>query len=402
MLMSEKLKKMRFAKLVHWIKLFSNSASVALFLSVIFFSFEMFGSMEESKEMTDNLLKIQNSLSTKYLGEFPSFLPDINRLYAEVSKDEEIVVLEDVLFYGLNSAPEDFYEASIKLLDLAANGTQVMISYYEPNSFAYNLTIQEWMLSQESYKHYRDTLTLFRERSVLYKKQYKAIQTSKASAEEKEQKCHALLSECFLDIVGPQAIEKQKAYLKSKSEESQDGTEGERKALIDEHMQIRNLLLERYFSATRAQNKGKFQQMVEGYRSPTLDKINMEASTRTQMEVRSMCQKMDSVRTYCLGEEDTSVDSITYANFVNMFTEMTRVMEQTYKNYPSITLVPIDDFLSIRGWLITRRKGESRAIMAFPSRYSSSEIGFYTTDESTTDYIKTMQQGILVNYADGL
>jgi hypothetical protein len=78
------------------------------------------------------------------------------------------------------------------------------------------------------------------------------------------------------------------------------------------------------------------------------------------------------------------------------------VMEQTYKNYPSITLVPIDDFLSIRGWLITRRKGESRAIMAFPSRYSSSEIGFYTTDESTTDYIKTMQQGILVNYADGL
>lgn len=90
--MNEKWQKMRFTKLVHWVKLFANSASFALLLSVIFFSFEMFGSMEESKEMTDNLLKIQNSLSTKYLGEFPSFLPDINRLYAEVAKDEEIVM----------------------------------------------------------------------------------------------------------------------------------------------------------------------------------------------------------------------------------------------------------------------------------------------------------------------
>ena len=99
-----------------------------------------------------------------------------------------------------------------------------------------------------------------------------------------------------------------------------------------------------------------------------------------------------------LGKENAPIDNIKYADFMNMFQDMTEVMQHTYARYPSITLVPIDDFLSVRSWLVCGKHKGNQAIMAFPSRYSSSEIGFYTTDESTKDYIKTMQRGILINY----
>ena len=69
-----------------------------------------------------------------------------------------------------------------------------------------------------------------------------------------------------------------------------------------------------------------------------------------------------------------------------------------YSKYETIKLIPIDDFLSVRGWLVCSPKNGDKAIIAFPSRYSSSEIGFYTTDESTSEYIRTMQKGILINY----
>ena len=139
-------KKIKDSKTMSYVRIVTESAAFALLVSVILFAYEMTDNMQDSRAVTENLLKIQNSLATRYLGEFPNFVPDINDLYSVAKSGDTIVVIEDVLFYGINSASDDFYEAHHKLLDLAANGSPVTIVYYRPKGLTYNLMMQEWML----------------------------------------------------------------------------------------------------------------------------------------------------------------------------------------------------------------------------------------------------------------
>lgn len=409
--MSEFWKKMKASKTMHFFKIVSESATFALFLSIIFFGWEMFDNMQESKEMTDNLnaistnlVDVQNSLSTRYLGEFPDFLPDIKNLYAQAQPGDSIVILEDVLFYGITSAPKEFYEASGRLLELADQGSPVMISYYKHNGLAYNMTVQEWLLSPECYKNYRDTMQLFRQRSQLYHDHKKVLIDScarqKMPKEETDRLIVELLKQYFVDVVGQKAIDMQaERIVHPVMKPDNMNPENVRSARKDDNAQVRDLLLERFFAKTRDADKKQFMTMVNKYRRPTVEVAVTKGASRREIETLKMCQKMDSIRVKYLGKEDAPINHLTYADFMKMYQEMTDVMQHTYEKYPSIKLVPIDDFLSVRSWLVCNKKGDSQAIMAFPSRYSSSEIGFYTTDESTRNYIKTMQRGILINYS---
>lgn len=402
--MSEFWKKMKASKMMHFFKIISESATFALFLSIIFFGWEMFDNMRESQSLTENLRTIQSSLSTRYLGKFPDFLPDINNLYSNAMAGDSIMIMEDVLFYGVTSAPKEFYEASGKLLDLADQGSPVLISYYKPGGLTYNLTIQEWLLSPECYKHYKDTMQLFRLRNQMFRQHKKMLIDScarqKMPKEETDRLILHLSKQYFQDIIDTEGLERQEEYILAQTLNIDSTmTEQENRKRKDDYALVRDKLLERYFSMTRDADTKAFMAMVNKYRQPTMDVVEDKAASRREIETLKMCQKMDSVRVKYLGKEDAPIDNLTYADFVNMYQEMTEVMQQTYAKYPSITLVPIDDFLSVRSWLICDKNGDSQAIMAFPSRYSSSEIGFYTTDESTRDYIKTMQRGILINYA---
>lgn len=396
------IEKLRSNKFMHVAKIVAESATFALCVSLVLFAIEMFNSMQESKQLSQNLLEIQHSLSTKYLGKFPDFMPDINRLYGDATAGDSIVILEDVLFYGINSAPIDFYEASLKLFDLAANGSPVMISYYIPDGIAFNFMLQESLLSQKQYKNYRDTLMLFYQRSHLYKREKMVVIDScvannfKRTETDREIASH--LDKYFGDIFEKADIEKQKERMIAQEPSRLTENDGNSIASRSDNARARALLIEKFFEKTKKEDLKSFQSMVAMYRRPTMiAKVN-ESSTRIQLETQSMCLKMDSIRIKYLGADGTSVDNIKFIDFKQMFTEMTQVMEDTYHRYPSITLVPIDEFISVRSWLVDSRAGDSKAIMAFPSRYSSSEIGFYTSDETTRDYIKTMQRGILINY----
>jgi hypothetical protein len=400
--MSEFWTKIRASKTMHYLKIISGSATFALFLSIIFFAYEMIDNMQESKQMTENLVQIQNSLSTKYLGEYPDFVPGINKLYDEVAAGDSIVIIEDVLYYGIISAPKEFYESCRKLLALAANGSPVMIAYYRPHSLAYSLMNQEMLLSLEEYKNYRDTLDLFHKRIQQYrenkKKTIDACVAKKMTKEQTDQELAKLMEQTFGDLIDKALIEKQKARMLSAQQTKPKSEGAARPAGFDDFMMVRNVLLEKHFAQSYKNDQDGLKKLVEKYRRPTLDDSIKQGATRIEIETQSMCRKMDSLRTKCMGEKDEPIDQITYQKFVDMFDGMTRIMEETYRKYPSITLVPIEDFLSVRSWLITGKQ-TGKAIMAFPSRYSSSEIGFYTTDESTREYIKTMQRGIMINYA---
>ena len=397
------LEKVRSYKIFRVVKIIAESAAFALVISLILFGIEMFDNMKTSQELSKNLLEIQNSLSTKYLGKFPDFMPDINRLYEGAKAGDSIVIMEDVLFYGINSAPVDFYEASLKLFDLAANGSQVMISYYIPDGMAFNFMLQELLLSQKQYKNYRDTLMLFYQRSHLYKREKMVVIDSCVANNfkrtETDREIASLLDKYFGDIFEQADIEKQKERMIAHEPSRLTENDGNSIASRSDNALARALLIEKFFEKTKKEDLKSFQSMVAMYRRPTMiAKVN-ESSTRIQLEAQSMCLKMDSIRIKYLGRDNTPVDKIKYSDFKNMFAEMTKVMEESYHRYPSITLVPIDEFISVRSWLVESREGAHKAIMAFPSRYSSSEIGFFTTDETTRDYIKTMQKGILINYS---
>ena len=99
--------------------------------------------MQESKEMTDNLVQIQNSLTTKYLGIFPNYLPAINKLYANASPGDSIIIFEDVLYYGIKSKPEEFKSFNLHLLNLRNSGSNIVVAYYNPKSMVFHKMIQE-------------------------------------------------------------------------------------------------------------------------------------------------------------------------------------------------------------------------------------------------------------------
>lgn len=403
----DKIRQYNFFRVVKFI---TESAVFAIFLSLILFGVETFNNMKESSELSQsmqglsqNLLSIQNSLSTRYLGEFPNFLPNINQLYKDASAGDSIVVFEDVLFYGMISGPKEFYEASLKLFDLAANGSPVLISYYIPEGIAFNFMLQEMLLSPEYYKNYRNTLKLFHKRRALYKQRRRVVIDSCVNNSmtkfETDKQLTLLLDDCFGDIVDKAVLSKQKERMLAKPQQQVDG-DGDMSAQRDDGEQIRLMYLEKYFAKTRDANPSAFTELVSKYRTPTVRAELADAPTRIQKETEEMCQKMDSIRLECLGNENEPVTNIKFSDFKKMFIGMTNVMVEMYRRYPSIKLVPIDDFISIRCWFVSGKAESGQAIMAFPSRYSSSEIGFFTTDETTKNYIRTMQRGILVNYTN--
>ena len=97
------------------VKILMDSASFALFLSVAFFAYEMSEGKRETEEVVNNLMEIQNSLSTRYLGLFPEYISSINTLLEEALEHQKtskyqdsIIIFEDVLYYGIRSDAEGF------------------------------------------------------------------------------------------------------------------------------------------------------------------------------------------------------------------------------------------------------------------------------------------------------
>lgn len=79
-----------------------------------------------------------------------------------------------------------------------------------------------------------------------------------------------------------------------------------------------------------------------------------------------------------------------------MYIDMSRVIIGLYSNYPNIELLPLTESLMMSCWL-TKIGKEERAIFAFPSKYSTDEIGFVSQDEAISRYIHKMLVGIKNN-----
>ena len=112
-----------------------NSASFALVLSIALFIYQTIDSKRDFMGVVNNLMQIENSLSTRYLGVFPEYLGNINGLLEEsinnhkaLGTKDSVVIFQDVLYYGIRSDVDGFKRMMRNLLELSNNGSHITIA----------------------------------------------------------------------------------------------------------------------------------------------------------------------------------------------------------------------------------------------------------------------------------
>jgi len=345
------LQRMRKSKGYALLSTFIKSAAVGLLFAVICFVYDVYHDSEQDKQLEESVAKlretqeqlgrIEQSLSTRYLGIFPGYIDEIGRLFDNLNPTDTIVIFEDVLYYGIKSRPKEFYRMNKKLIEHALNHGSITVAYY-------NTTGEE-----------RIWADIF----------HKVIVESRIDS-----KYHALLNTS-----------------RDKELETLRKTNQMRQGLW---MSVDSAWCEKYFSATRDDNPEKFKKDVNAYLSNDLLSEGSSDSSRSGQIAYQMCVEIDSVKQQYLGRGKT-MSEITFHDYEQMYRRMSDVIERYYSHY-GIHLIPLDEYLTMSCWMV--RKGKDvETVLAFPSKYSTDEIGFRSQDEAFSKYIGTMLEGVRQN-----
>lgn len=324
--LTDKWNNFKSHKFVRIVQVISSSAIFGLLISLVLFGIEMFRNMQDSVEMTENLLKIQNSLSTRYLGIFPNYLSGINELFRDAEAEDSIIIFEDVLYYGIKSKPDEFKSYNQYLLELRNKGSHVVVAYYNPRSMVFRKMIQEGRFS--------DYLSDFQ-----HEKKAKLDSLNKIPREQRT----------FADF-----------------------------------MRLDSTLSEKYISMARDNNREKFKSEVENYLKP-LHNENDKRVKRSEESVYQLCCNLDAIKQKYL---DKAIDEITFADYMQMYREFDEAILQLYNEY-GFECVALDEYLTMSCWM-----AGDKMIFAFPSKYATDEIGFYSQDPAFSKYVRTMLNGV--------
>lgn len=151
---------------------------------------------------------------------------------------------------------------------------------------------------------------------------------------------------------------------------------------------------EEYFDRSRrtsAKHTKLYNEKVQAFRKE-LFSDKLPNITPLDREIRDLCRELDSIKHYYMGDAKKDVMSITFNDFAEMYMSMDLQIKKHYvRNERSnfIELIELREFLTMSCWLV-----RDKAILAFPSKYSSDEIGFSSQDDAFVKYIKTMLNGV--------
>ena len=79
--------------------------------------------------------------------------------------------------------------------------------------------------------------------------------------------------------------------------------------------------------------------------------------------------------------------------------EMSNTISDFFAQNENIELIPLNENMMMSCWL-SDINGDEKAIFAFPSKYSTDEIGFISQDGAFSKYIRTMLNGIKLSIKD--
>ena len=308
-------------------RIITNSAVFGLIVTLAIFVYEQYKNSEQTKEIVNNLMAVQESISTRYLGLFPDYLDRINAIFEDAQPKDSVIIFEDVLYYGFMSKPDQFKKMHRKLISLSDEGSHITIAYYNPGG----RTFKRMVLDQYVATQYMAKMDM--ERRALVK-----------------------------------------------------GGRG-RRISIRELRTTDSLICEQYFVKTRSDAPENFSRIVDRYRSPLANITGQEQGLDFELEV--LYGKIDSIKTAWLDKE---YDEICLCDFEYMYREISKALSEEYLKH-GIELIPIDENLSMSCWLVA-----DKAILAFPSKYATDEIGFFSQDPPFSNYIHTMLNGLRGNY----
>ena len=342
-------KKLRCHKIVGFLITVIKSAAVGLLFAVLCFAYDVYHDSEQDAQLEasiDKLAKIEQSLSTRYLGIFPEYIEEIGRLFDNITPTDTIVIFEDVLYYGIKSRPKEFYNMHKKLFEHAMNGGSVTVAYYN-------------FIKSNQTPLFKDIF-------------HKMIKESRISSNY-----HAIMNERYVNEI-------------NKLQEAKQRIEPEVFAKID------SLLCEEYFEATKRDDTDKFKKDIDAYLSKELVSNMDPNSSAAEYVTNQMCEEIDNVKQHYLGHGKT-IDDISFSDYEMMYRDISQVIVSYYTKF-NIELVPLEEYLTMSCWLVKGgNRKEVKTVLAFPSKYSTDEIGFYSQDEAFSRYIGTMLDGVKRN-----
>lgn len=333
---------------------FIKSAAVGLLFAAICFVYDIYHDKQQDRQLDESISKLENieesvkelneirqSLSTRYLGIFPTYIDEISSLFQNLGTSDSVVIFEDVLYYGIKSRPNQFYNLNVQLFEHAMKQGSITVAYYN-----HHISSNKPIMEDLFHKMIIESRIGTKHQAALYK--------------ERSQKADSLSSIKMLSITS------------SRIEDS--------------------ILCEKYFAATRDDDVERFEADVVAYLSKDLiDKDTTDLSEAERITYE-MCVKIDSVKQHYLGGKP--MKSILFSDYETMYRVMSEIIVSYYSKY-HFDLVPLDEYLTMSCWMVKKSGHEGvKTVLAFPSKYSSDEIGFYSQDEAFSKYIGTMLDGV--------
>ena len=157
---------------------------------------------------------------------------------------------------------------------------------------------------------------------------------------------------------------------------------------------VDSIFRERYYDSTRLENPTFVINTIEGH----LKRIPLYKDEIGDItaKVDNLCKKLDDIEErYLKGK----FDDISYYDFYNMYKEITIEISNMLAQNPNVELIPLQETMMMSCWMIDIN-GFEKAIFAFPSKYSTDEIGFISQDDAFSKYIRTMLNGIKLSMRD--
>lgn len=336
-------------KMVGYVNTFFKSAAVALIFALVCFAFDRYENIQQQEQLDESIKKldeIEKGLSTRSLGIFPGYIKEIRELFDNIEKTDTIVIMEDVLYYGFKSKPKEFYEMNKRLFDHVMQGGAVTIAYY-------------------NYEHKNVPISM-----DIFHNMIKNEHISSNNMAKMHKECDSIIKTISQTEAGNKL---QKIW----------ATEYE--------------LCDKYFKATINKDYKRFEESINGengYLSTALINFGENETSQGAGVAKDMCKDIQEIKEKYLNKD---LNKITFADFEDMDREISIVISEYYKKR-GIKMVALNEYLTMSCWMVKFGSTTGiKAVLAFPSKYSSDEIGFYSQDEAFAKYITTMINGILLN-----
>ncbi len=361
------------------IKLFLDSATFALLISVALFSYEMISSTEETEKIVDNLMEIQSSLSTRYLGLFPEYIDNINNLLNNAIEQQDkneirdsIIIFEDVLYYGMRSDAEGFRRILENLVTLSNGGCHITIAYYDPKSMPFKQMIQDKLLYNDEKRLYNSEMNSYRARLQDFQNEHKKFDPKEKSHDEIETHLRAIINTHFDNYLENNPSRPMRRVLNN----------------IQNYSMVDSIISQRYYQISRDKNRTRIESMAESLRRPLPQRNNVVDATT--LRINKLFTELDEIKQQHMSKPYMD---ITYWDFHNMYRDIAEAISKFLEQQPNIELLPLMEDIQMCCWM-SSINGRDQAIFAFPSKYSTDEIGFISQDVAIARYIRTMLNGI--------